>query len=90
MIGGDVLKQRRLRVLTSRCDVGDRREIIPGLYECSQEAAARMVATGAANEDEFTFFAAVCQWSPEQARLLLTSPLAPTLPPGPKSRWCGH
>ena len=33
MIGGDVLKRKKLRLLTARCDVGASREIIPGLYE---------------------------------------------------------
>ena len=71
MIGGDVLKRERLRLLTARCDVGASREVIPGLYEVLLEEAARMLATGAAQESEFAFFAAVCQWSPQQIAMEL-------------------
>ena len=71
MIGGDVLKRERLRLLTARCDVGASREVIPGLYEVLLEEAARMLATGAAEESEFAFFAAVCQWSPQQIAMEL-------------------
>jgi hypothetical protein len=71
MIGGDVLKREKLRLLTARCDVGASREIIPGLYEVLPEEAARMLATGAAEESEFAFFAAVCQWSPQQIAMEL-------------------
>jgi len=66
-----VLKREKLRLLTARCDVGASREIIPGLYEVLPEEAARMLATGAAEESEFAFFAAVCQWSPQQMAMEL-------------------
>jgi len=57
---------RRLRVLTARCDVPGARRVLPGLYDCSPEAAAKMVAIGAAGAECFEIYAAACQWSPQQ------------------------
>eukprot|EP00967_Tisochrysis_lutea_P074319 scaffold99798_cov27-Tisochrysis_lutea.AAC.1 len=74
-IGGTVLPRQRIRVLTRRCDVAGARRVIDGLYECSLEAAARMVAIGAAEPGCFEVFAAACQWSPEQLATELSQAL---------------
>ena len=63
-IGGDVLTGERVRLLTRRCDVPGRAQVVDGLYECSVGAASRLVAIGAAKPEEFELYAAVCQWSP--------------------------
>ena len=65
-IGGDVLTGERVRLLTRRCDVPGRAQVVDGLYECSVGAASRLVAIGAAKPEEFELYAAVCQWSPRQ------------------------
>ena len=68
LVGGTVLPRERLRVLTSRCDVPGARRVLPGLYSCAPDAAARMVAIGAADAASFDVYAAACQWSPLQLR----------------------
>ena len=69
MIGGDVLQPRRgIRVLTRRCDVPGGEEVVYGLYECTPDAAARMVTIGAAEPSDFDFYAAACQWTPEKLK----------------------
>lgn len=75
MVGGTVLPRQRLRVLTGRCDVPGSRKVLPGLYECSLDAAARLVAIGAADAGSFEIFAAVCQWSPDQLAVELSQAL---------------
>jgi len=65
LIGGNVLSRDRLRVLTERCDVPNSREVLPGLYQCSAHAAAKMVTVGAASTHDFDVYAAACQWSAE-------------------------
>lgn len=75
MIGGTVLPRQRLRVLTGRCDVPGSRKVLPGLYQCSLDAAARLVAIGAADASSFEIYAAACQWSPDQLAVELSQAL---------------
>lgn len=75
MIGGTVLPRQRLRVLTGRCDVPGSCKVLPGLYQCSLDAAARLVAIGAADASSFEIYAAACQWSPDQLAVELSQAL---------------